>query len=65
MRADSSGWPIRLMALLIADASPAFETGTDDMSVVVSGATTSESPDPEREDERQHVDQDRRRRDQG
>ncbi len=34
------------MALLIADATPAFRTGTDDISVDVSGATTSDSPTP-------------------
>src|SRR4051812_42626826 len=46
MTADSSGCPIRLIELLIADASPAFDTGTDDVRVEVSGATTSEIPTP-------------------
>ena len=60
-RADSSGWPIRLIALLIADASPAFETGTEPISVVVSGATTSEIPTPNSSDDGQDVDERRRR----
>ena len=46
MTAARSGWPTREIALLIADASPELRTGTDPMSVVVSGATTSEIPSP-------------------
>src|SRR2546423_2196896 len=42
------GWPTREIALLIADASPALWTGTLDISVDVSGATTSEIPTPNR-----------------
>src|SRR6185437_7046247 len=37
-----------LIALLIADASPELRTGTEPMSVVVSGATTHEIPSPNR-----------------
>ncbi len=44
--ADSSGWPTRLIALLIAEPVAAFRTGTDDISVAVSGATTSRSRAP-------------------
>src|SRR5829696_6361592 len=46
MSAESSGWPIRLIELLIADARPALPTGTEDISVAVRGATTSDSPNP-------------------
>src|SRR5687767_5490788 len=48
MTAASSGCPTREIELLIADASPALATGTDDMSVLVSGATTSDKPNPNR-----------------
>src|SRR5919206_127321 len=46
--AERIGWPTREMALLIADASPALWTGTLDIRVAVSGATTSEIPTPNR-----------------
>src|SRR6266550_1043304 len=46
IRATRMGWPTREMALLMADATPALWTGTLDMSVDVSGATTSEMPTP-------------------
>ena len=44
--ADSSGCPTRLIALLTADPVAAFWTGIDDISVAVSGATTSTNPKP-------------------
>ena len=44
--AATSGWPTRDRALLIAEAIPAFRTGTELISPVVSGATSSESPSP-------------------
>src|SRR5690349_11980376 len=46
MTADRSGWPTREIELLIAEARPALPTGIDDISVLVSGATTSEMPTP-------------------
>src|SRR5690349_16123397 len=44
--AITSGWPTREMALLIADPRPARSTGTEAISTVVNGATTSEIPAP-------------------
>src|SRR4051812_13991829 len=44
--ADTSGWPTLEIALLIAEAMPARSTGTEAMSVVVSGATISAIPTP-------------------
>src|SRR3954470_10142002 len=46
MTAATIGWPTRLIALLIADASPAFRVGADDISVDVRGATTIVIPAP-------------------
>ena len=46
--APTSGWPTRDRALLIADPSPAFLVGIEFISVLVSGATTSEIPRPNR-----------------
>src|SRR4029077_1088663 len=48
MIAERSGVPTLEMALLIAEAIPELWTGTEPMSVVVSGATTSEIPSPNR-----------------
>jgi hypothetical protein len=44
--AATSGWPTRERALLIAEAIPEFRTGTELISPVVSGATSSEIPMP-------------------
>ena len=44
--AATSGWPTRDRALLIAEAMPELRTGTELMSAVVSGATSSEIPIP-------------------
>ena len=40
------GWPTREMALLIADPRPELRDGIELISVLVSGATTSEIPRP-------------------
>ena len=42
----TSGEPTRLTALLIAEPSPAFRTGTELISAVVSGATSMLMPIP-------------------
>ena len=42
----TSGEPTRLMALLIAEPRPAFRTGTELISAVVSGATSMLIPIP-------------------
>src|SRR5713226_443517 len=44
--APASCGPTREIALLIADATPEFRTGTLVMSAVVSGATIIASPNP-------------------
>src|SRR3990172_8691465 len=44
--AETSGWPTRDSALLMAEARPARSTGTEPMRVEVRGATTSEIPIP-------------------
>src|SRR5439155_12304509 len=44
--APASCGPTREIALLIADPSPAYRTGTDVMSAVVSGATRRQRPNP-------------------
>ena len=46
--AERSGWPTREIALLIAEAIPAFETGTELIRVLVRGATTMLIPRPNR-----------------
>jgi hypothetical protein len=42
----ASTGPMRLMALLMAEASPELPVGTDVMSAVVSGATITARPKP-------------------
>jgi hypothetical protein len=44
--AATNGWPTRDSALLIAEARPAFRTGTEPMRPVVSGATSNARPNP-------------------
>ena len=48
MSAPSSGWPTRAIELLIADPSPEKRPEIEPISVLVSGATTSEMPSPNR-----------------
>ena len=64
MTAPSSGWPTREIALLIADPSPEKRPGTEPISVLVSGATTSEMPSAEQDRRGQDVEQSVERRDQ-
>jgi hypothetical protein len=49
------GWPTRLIALFIADPSPAFRTGIEAISAVVSGATMQAETDPEDDERKQHI----------
>ena len=44
--AVNSGCPTRDTALLMAEPRPALRTGTESISAVVSGATTSVMPTP-------------------
>ena len=60
----TSGEPTRLTALLIAEPRPAFFTGTELISAVVSGATSMLIPTPKTSDARADVDERRGRRDQ-
>jgi hypothetical protein len=46
MTAPASCGPTREMALLMADARPAWRVGTDLIRAVVNGATITASPKP-------------------
>ena len=46
MSAPSSGWPTREIELLMAEPRPENRPGIEPISVLVSGATTSEMPSP-------------------
>ena len=51
MSAPASCGPTREMALLMADPRPAWRAGTERISAVVSGATITARPKPNRSDE--------------